>query len=453
MKVISNKILLLIFVCIGCCGLIFLYNFYDKNNIVLPEVKLMDLDNKEMFAIMLEQNDGTYKEEENNNWPTGEYIYDIKRSGCIDSNGNKIDGALKYNNNERIASVDTSKTSFCYLYFNKRNDISISVNYNGNSGIMPSNLKYKTTISCEDNGIANWNSKYDRFEIGANGSSNCQLNFSDDGKQHQTLVEVVQNSTSVVNNGNRYNGKTPNNYIWFNNDLWRIIGYLPVTLSNGQSGNLVKIIKANSLGRLSYDTSNHTNKWEESSLYKHLNTYYYASTKDGLNGQNSPGCFGGEGNSQSNCDYRETGILSTSYYGQMVEEVYWNSGLSEMSSTAADIYTSEIATKSTKGYIGVMNASDYGYATSSDYYYFSLSHYATSNLVKNNWLFYGEYELTLGCYNNDLSFENIYITQTGSVSTRKVNYGYAVRPVVYLKNSVVVLSGDGTEANPYKIAM
>ena len=57
------------------------------------------------------------------------------------------------------------------------------------------------------------------------------------------LVGTTQGIGQLVNeNGYRYEGKNPNNYIWFNNEYWRIIGVFDST-SHGQSEkNMVKII-------------------------------------------------------------------------------------------------------------------------------------------------------------------------------------------------------------------
>ena len=70
-----------------------------------------------MFAIMIEQDDGTYKEDTSSTWPTSGYIYNESMSGCIDINGNRIDNALTYDKENNKASVNTTNTSYCYLYF------------------------------------------------------------------------------------------------------------------------------------------------------------------------------------------------------------------------------------------------------------------------------------------------------------------------------------------------
>ena len=88
----------------------------STNATTLDSVKLKDIKSNNMFAIMLEQSDGTYTESSNTTWPT-DMKYNETLSGCIDASGNIIDGALTCDNSTNIASVSTSKTSYCYLYF------------------------------------------------------------------------------------------------------------------------------------------------------------------------------------------------------------------------------------------------------------------------------------------------------------------------------------------------
>ena len=83
-----------------------------------------------------------------------------------------------------------------------------------------------------------------------------------------------------------------------------------------------------------------------------------------------------------------------------------------------------------------MYASDYGYAMNSGY--------------NNNWLFTKGYEWTMTAYS---SSRPVNVNYSGGLSNYYAYYGYAVRPVLYLKSNVYVISGDGSEGNPYKIML
>ena len=56
-----------------------------------------------------------------------------------------------------------------------------------------------------------------------------------------------------ANTDYRYTGADPNNYVSFNNELWRIIGVFPTDDGTGNIENRVKIIRNESIGRYSWD--------------------------------------------------------------------------------------------------------------------------------------------------------------------------------------------------------
>ncbi len=94
-----------------------IFSFNNKSK-ELDEVILNEKDN-EMFAIML-QNETGYEESDSNEWPNNNYIYNSDLSGCIDKNGEKIEEEiLTFDSKTRKAIVETLKTSYCYLYFDK----------------------------------------------------------------------------------------------------------------------------------------------------------------------------------------------------------------------------------------------------------------------------------------------------------------------------------------------
>ena len=165
--------------------------------------------------------------------------------------------------------------------------------------------------------------------------------------------------------------------------------------------------------------------------------------------------------SYAKCDYRSIGLGGTSsYYGSMVENVYWNTGASSNGVPAGDAYTNETATQTVLGYVGLMSASDYGYAASSDYHSTNLSVYNSTlineeNAATNNWLFNNGNEWTSIQYSST-SFYALAVSSNGRVHDDFATYGYAVRPVLYLNESTYVINGEeenvGTKTNPYIVA-
>ena len=279
-------------------------------------------------------------------------------------------------------------------------------------------------------------------------TTNKYINISQYGYSYASSPEITftleKAAGSIVNVGYRYQGKKPNNYIWYNNEMWRIIGLIPTCLTStcgNNTTNLVKIIRAESLGGYAWNAS--SNKiWDSSnSLYQVLNNYYLTNG----DATNNSIC---QGTASANCDYRVKGIGSNTYYYNMIEDVYWNTGMSADNITAPEIYSDEIGTRTVQGKIGIMNASDYGYATTT--HTDSLSSY--SSYTSTKWLYGKGNEWTLNAYSTG-DGEVLYVYTSGNVSRNHVNYDSTVRPVLYLKDSVYVVSGNGTEANPYQIAM
>ena len=99
------------------------YNSYKNNNVVLDDVKLKEevkID-KKAFALMIQQNDGTYAESESDTYQT-DMVFNKTKSGCIDEKGNPIDNSLDYEDGKVV--VTTNKTAYCYIYFDLNNAVS-----------------------------------------------------------------------------------------------------------------------------------------------------------------------------------------------------------------------------------------------------------------------------------------------------------------------------------------
>lgn len=300
----------------------------------------------------------------------------------------------------------------------------------------PDRGKYEVTVSC-GNAKGKWLTEEWKFVIeDIKGNVSCNLDFS---SNPNTLISVVEKTASTIENGHRYSGENPNNYIWFNGEMWRIIGSIPTKNANGVTENLVKIIRKDSIGGLSTGT----NTYENNNIYLLLNNYYYGK-KDATT---TDYCLV-YGN-KTKCDYRNNGIDSTSFYGKMIENVYWNTGRVSETSSVSNAFIAESSTQTLQAHIGLMNTSDYGYASPS-YYDKALNQHYTDRVLLN-WLYTQGDEWT-STYTP--SGSNLSIYHYGQLVTNGAyNGAQSVRPVVYLDPSVFVVSGTGTEANPYQIAM
>ena len=261
------------------------------------------------------------------------------------------------------------------------------------------------------------------------------------------------NSVTQEDTGLRYEGFNPNNYVWFNNELWRIIGVFDEN-SHGQSGeNLVKLIRNETLEAMPWD-DNYVNDWSISSLKQLLNGAYY----NALDGTNSEYCYG-HLNITKNCNYTDIGINDT--YRPMIKNVTWYLGAHGTTARRADdFYQFERGTRvysgrptTDTGYIGLMYPSDYGYSALEDTCTrtYNLNSYSNNNCVGKSWLYGTSYEWTIMPYTN--SSNTFGISSSGDLLANNANNGFGVRPVLYLDSSVYRVAGDGTYDNPYIIAM
>ena len=275
----------------------------------------------------------------------------------------------------------------------------------------------------------------------------------------------------------RYVGADPNNYVWFNNDMYQIIGVFDEN-SHGKSGQyLVKLIMANTLGGYSWGAYNSSNTSGTYSDYKNDWTGATTGIKANLNilfneyflnGTNTNSTYGACSNwtyVSSNINYRTNDCSDIVGYGidssalNSIETTTWylygsgttqskqNWYLCERGGSSCISANSGTYSSTTDAKIGLMYESDYLYAS---------SYYASSDITDNenpyfgnkNWLYNG-YEWTLTPFSDELNY--VKSISSGSVYASETFVPNYVRPSFYLKSNVSISSGDGTFANPYII--
>ena len=429
--------------------------FYNKSNKPVYKSNNDKFDTSSMFTYMLETSAGSgeYKVATDSKWPSG-YEYNATLSKCEN-------GSTLVWNGDNSVTLKANVSDKCYLYFDiVPPDVTVNTNNTGNTY----NASTPASLSCSG-ATSSYNQKYQRIEISQinNKYTTCNLTYQTPGSKTYLNNKIIglsgqtQGTGQVVNeNGYRYEGKNPNNYIWFNNELWRIIGVFDST-SHGQSGNLVKIIREESIGGLAWHKSD-TNDWSASSLKSLLNGAYYDwdSNKSGV----STYCYGIL-SIPSNCDYSEIGI--NDIYRNMIQEVTWYlRGYSSTSATAESFYNYERTTgtvysgrpTTTTGNIGLMYPSDYGYSVlaSSCARTTNLVSYNSSSCAGQSWLYKTGYEWTITPYSS-YSYYSFFLSDSGTLSYGSTNSGNSVRPVLYLKSNVYVVDGNGSISDPYIIGM
>ena len=338
----------------------------------------------------------------------------------------------------------------------------LSINYVGYPrGVRPSvSLKPKTYFSSGDGSFTN------PFVIG-------DVVEEPSGKSFDAVFAA--NDTDIFDeNGLRYEGEDPYNYICLDNKtsggcsdsslLFRIIGLFDEdTSSDGTSSSgtkkLLKVIDTNNYGGKDgkYWNSAGTNNWSTASLKTELNGTYL-TTLLGTSNVNSK---------------LNTAIVTSK----------WHLGGASPSNcqtiTADGIYTEERNTSaiysgnpaSIYAKVGLMYPSDYGYATvggttnksrcrEKELYNWDNSSY--SDCKNNDWLyksqssFVNNREWFLSPYSSVSNYAAglfssgfVYLDGGSGVGSSKA----AVRPTFYLDSSIlkIVGTGDGSSSNPYRI--
>ena len=284
------------------------------------------------------------------------------------------------------------------------------------------------------------------------------------------------NNTDIFNeNGLRYEGADPNNYICLDNKtsgtcsdsslLFRIIGLFDEDTSNdGTTSNgskkLLKVIDTNNYGGTDGKKWNSagTNNWSTASLKTELNGTYL-TTLLGTSNVNSK-----LSSAIANAKWHLGGANDPNYQTLTAEDIY-----TEERNTSA-IYSGNPSSIYAK--VGLMYPSDYGYATvggtttdkSSCPAIYNWSDTLYSDCKNNDWLFTSQKsswgsnknEWLLSPYSSN-SWCAARLYMEGSVifyGSYDVNsHSFAVRPTFYLDSSIlkIVGTGDGSSTNPYRI--
>ena len=253
-----------------------------------------------------------------------------------------------------------------------------------------------------------------------------------------TISDVVK-ANAVNENGYRYEGSDPNNYIQMQKsdgttEMWRIIGLFP----DGESGENVIRVRKVGYESAAYDT-NQTNHWPNTTLYTTLSsTYTLVNYKNTVNYKMY---LGG-----SNNLYNYT---SANLYD--MERMLNSKG--EAGKTSSTSYNSATTYV---GSVGLMYPSDYGYAVlaSDCARTINPSNYSgTSACYTNNWLYQGSSDIQW-LISPKPSLVNIACIVNGSGyvlnfnSTAVVTNSGSFSPVMALRSDVVV-TGSGTQTDPY----
>ena len=262
----------------------------------------------------------------------------------------------------------------------------------------------------------------------------------------------------------RYIGADPNNYVKFNDELWRIIGVFDTDDGTGKVEKRLKIIRNESIGNYSWDynsAGNYINEWSTAQLNNLLNSGAYYNRTTGTYYNNST--------TASNVDFTNNGL--TEKAKAMIGNAKWYLGgtadyTNSSNGLASHFYKYERGTtvysgRSTSwtGKVGLMYLSDYGYATSGgtttnrasclskEMYNWDDS--SVSDCKNNDWMYNSnirQWTISPRAVNSNRVFT---VINAGDVDYYSAHDNYAARPVVHLKSTIKVITGSGTKESPY----
>ena len=332
------------------------------------------------------------------------------------------------------------------------------------------------TVSCTGSAGASISGDY-LYLSNITEDQTCTVTFKKAGSVLATLIKsyATSHTNGVYNeNGYRYEGANPNNYIYMTNkstnekELWRIIG----VFNDGANGEEVIRVRRH-YAKNSYPTMVYDNDSKTAYNYKDINetevgllAYNDIINKNYIAAPEIPSC-NNCGNHFPNTTIYNT--LSSTYnltnYSHTVNfKMYLGTSSSANSLTSSGWYTTERGNTagpsangvtSFIGSVGLMYPSDYGYAvlasdcprTKEPYNYGG-----TAACYNNNWLFQGNYQEQWLISPASRAY-GVFLIGTGGYvdgSYYSVTFALASSPVMALEAGVMV-EGTGTKSDPYTI--
>ena len=295
--------------------------------------------------------------------------------------------------------------------------------------------------------------------------------------QYDTTNNLMQDTAGNI----RYYGASPNNYVYFNCDsypstnceLWRIIGVF-----DGK----IKLMRNSTIGEYSWDTSASAvnsgygvNEWSQADLMKLLNPGHESESVGGSLYYNSKSgtCYNSEKDATTSCNFTSIGIKNATTRN-MIANTTWNLGGWDTSDIFSNVMyekergttvisnPSDGITRTTTwtGKIALAYPSDYGYATDLSKCSQTLYNYGSSTdsyaCRSNDWMYPiitnsgSYYGWLLVSYSSIVNCAFL-VHSAGAVFNFGGYDAGGIAPVLYLGSDQDIVSGDGSQSNPYKL--
>ena len=403
--------------------------------------------------ILLSIKDGSNNEITSVSGLTYKTVTDGKGASIKGFDITKKSGLVTILNNREITTTSTKTEQW---------NVTVTfVNYNANqSGNAGKNFSAKLMIQKEKIPTV-------LSDVCTNGNNLATCITTLSNKSEPSIVNIYHHTSSLVNgagdNSYRYAGasESVNNFVCFGSttspcsedNLYRIIGVFEDKVK------LIKYDYANS-NLLGTNGDYAGSKTPDASYYKgglsKIDAYYW----------NNATVTNTWSESNLNKINLNTNFINNigMTWSNMIEDTTWKvSGHTTFDVTPSEMYTAEI-TSATKTYgpsdgtskIGLMYASDYGFAASPSAWTKNLYNYNGSDanetsITTINWMYMGCNDWTISPYSYSNSV--FALNHSGYVYSYSARSGYGSRPVLYLKSSVLYAGGLGTKDSPITLVV
>ena len=437
------------------------FNYFKTSNTYVENNSNNQTKITKGISMNLEQTAGAgdYKQVTQSNWPGDDYAFNAELSKC--ENGS----TLSWDNTKNVVVFSGNVSDKCYVYFDKYvlpviNDVTVEVAY--------TSVHVKVDASEGSNKIEGYYYYLGQRPVQLNGNNEYTYTNLTLGNHPISIIirvrdtkgkfsiayekKIILSDLTLINyvksqytgtqgknniyyhdsslangagdNSYRYAGASDsvNNYICLGSDattcpdanLFRIIGVF---------GDKTKVIRAKSVGDKAWHSSTSAdNTWSSSSINTYLNGTYLTS-------------LGTLADKIASTTWKVGGGSSTYLYDVPTTAYQYEVG----SSASTTTYEAKI---------GLMYASDYGFAASSSAWTTQLSSYSSN--TSKNWLYLGSYEWTIS-RNSDYAGYAFTVNSAGRVSYTTVSRSFAVRPSFNLESSVKYVSGSGSMSDPVRV--
>ncbi len=365
-----------------------------------------------MIAMYIQDEDGNYNLSDAQEFPKDGYVLNTEKSSC------KNGGVISQNSNTKALSLKVKTSDECTVYF----DV-----------IKGTSAKELLLSKINDSSITSY--------ISGNKKEMFVFNHP----------EATQTTgwTEEERRDYRYIGNEPNNYIIFNDEIWRIIGIFTVETESGVKQQSIKIVRDEAIGNLELDLNN-KNEWSTASLQILLNGDYYNQEGD----YTSASLVKGLNTNARNQVMKVKWYLGGSYFISKTIDTYYEEERGVKTCVTRGDCPGESRTTSIFQNVGLIYISDYGYT------------YA--------------YGVNEGCYSNTWNCDSKGTPSTGWLFTEKtqwaqnpatrsgvfytilsrgdingdiyVNTKAEVRPTIYLSSDIHIIEGDGSFDFPYTLS-